>query len=188
MLRPDIGLVGRKRVGKDTAARHLARTYDYRPLGFADALRQAVEALDPIVDYSPCRGVFRYRQVVAAHGYEAAKDRHPEVRRVLQNYGLGLRQTLGEDVWVEALVRRLPGLSEEVPAAVTDVRFPNEVEGLRERGFILVRLTRDTGLEDDPHPSEAFVDTLPVDYEVDNDGTPEDLFAHLDRIVLEHSL
>ena len=191
-MRPDIGLVGRKRTGKSTAAAHLARTYDYRPLGFADALRQAVEALDPIVDYealAPYVGrPVRYREALAAVGYEAAKDRLPEFRRVLQEYGTGLRASLGEDVWVTALLRRLPLVSDHVPVAVTDVRFPNEAEALKRRGFVLVRLVRDTGLAADPHPSEAGVDSLPVDYEVRNDGTPEDLFSELDRIVAEHSL
>lgn len=187
-IRPDIGLVGRKRVGKDTAARHLDRAYGYTALGFADPLRRAVEALDPIVDFSPGRGLTRYRDAVAAYGYEGAKDLFPEFRRVLQGYGVGLRDTLGEDVWVDALLRRVRLTYDQDPVVVTDCRFPNEAKALKGRGFVLVRITRETGLEDDLHPSETALDGYPVDHVIANDGTPEDLFEALDRVIAEHSL
>lgn len=176
---PNIGLVGRKRTGKDTAGGYLQEAHGYRRMAFADKLRAAVEVLDPVVGYLSWTS---YREALERYGYEEAKDRFPEFRRVLQAYGTGLRDALGPDVWVDALARELDHHDPAVPVVVTDVRFPNEAARLAGRGFLLVRLTR--GEHDgDTHPSETEVDKILTDLDYRNEGSLQDFHRFLDHLV-----
>lgn len=184
MRLPDFGLIGHKRTGKDTVAGHLRSFHGYAPMAFADPLRAAADALNPIVGVDSSGKVTRYADVLRVYGYETAKEAFPEVRRVLQVIGTEVgREIIGQDVWVEAAMKAADLADDDVPLVFTDVRFPNEAEALAERGFVLVRLTRETGLASDPHPSETALDGCLVDYTVRNDGSLEDLTSALSEIV-----
>ncbi len=66
-------------------------------------------------------------------------------------------------------------MSQDFPSKwlVTDVRFENEAEAIKERGGILLRINRnvDTGT----HPSETSLDDYKFDYTISNKGSMEDL-------------
>lgn len=183
---PDIGLIGRARTGKDTAAAILRRKWGHERLAFADPLRDALAALDPIVYNANDHSFHRYTAVLDAIGYEAAKDRVPEVRRLMQHMGVGMREHLGPDVWVEALMRRVDALQPTRPVVVADVRFPNEAERLRREGFVLVRLTRAAAPSAGSHVSETALDDFAADITFANDGSLDELEAFLDGVVLEN--
>ena len=62
------------------------------------------------------------------------------MRRFLQNLGVAARDHLGENVWVNIVMRQaaqIPG-----PVVVTDVRFLNEVRLIEEMRGALVRIVR----------------------------------------------
>lgn len=152
-----IGLAGYAQSGKDTAARYLAeRGYERR--AFADGVRVLCRKTDPILD--------RY---VAERGWEEAK-RDPTTRQYLQSVGLACRDVFGPDVWVDLALKGLPALT-----VVTDVRFPNEADAIRERGGVIWRIIRpDTGPVNG-HVSETAMTDYRVDRIVRNSGTPADL-------------
>jgi hypothetical protein len=179
---PDIALIGRARVGKDTAAAFLADQYGYTPMAFADPLRDIAADLDPLVD--PDEHGMRYTDALRAVGYDAAKARFPEVRQVLQRLGVAVRDHVGPDVWVDALDRRVDALPAETPVVVTDVRFPNEAERLAALGFTLVRLTREAAAGAAPlHVSETALDEWPTDFRFSNDGPVDALHGFLQFLV-----
>jgi hypothetical protein len=171
-----IGLTGRAQHGKDTSGALLVERYGFRKLAFADSLREAVATLNPIIPLAA--GPIRYTDLLDAVGYEEAK-KEPEVRRLLQVMGTEVgRNIFGQDCWVQALALRLqddPRPPEEQRTVVTDVRFPNEAAAIRQWGGKVIRVRRLDGQNGEPfdsgidrnHPSEAFVDSLPVDYEFD---------------------
>jgi hypothetical protein len=89
------------------------------------------------------------------------------IRLMMQRLGTELgRDVWARDVWVHALLRRLGDLESENPGiVVTDLRFRDEFEALREAGFLMVYL--DAPVEflriqpEDPkylHPSERDLD------------------------------
>jgi len=168
MLLPDlIGITGYAQHGKDSLAQHLVDKYGYTRIGFADQLKELALRVNPLVlDETTFR---RLDEAVRTEGWESAKQ-VPEVRRVLQELGTGVRDVLGEDAWIEALFRKLiPGGK----FVVADVRFPNEAEELSAYGAMMIRVNRintdgtpfDNGVGTD-HPSEQYVPTLPVDLEL----------------------
>ncbi|MEO2133369.1 hypothetical protein [Microbacterium sp.] len=215
MTLPLIGFVGRKRSGKDTAAKTLVAEFGYSAAAFADPLRDHLAAVDPIVGIDDGRrGVpwVRYSDAVAELGYDGAKDRYPELRRLLQTEGTdGVRDTLGtkyglrelldgHDVWTAIAQLRIDrALQYEDIAtyggsplrrvwrellAFTDVRFLDEAAIIRDNGGVLVRIIRpSTDSVADAHRSETELDLIEVDHEVVNDGTLDDLAAKVRAIV-----
>ena len=81
MTRPLIGLVGKKRAGKDTVAATLVEGFGFVRYAFADPLKAASLAADPLVPI--WGGHHRLSVVVRVLGWERAKE-NPEVRRFLQ--------------------------------------------------------------------------------------------------------
>jgi hypothetical protein len=128
-------MVGYAQAGKDTFAGYLG----YRRLAFADVLKNVALGCDPIIEVRD-QQVTRLRAIVDHLGWEYAKSEYPEVRRFLQLLGTeGGRAHLGENVWVDAAFKDYdPG----VPTVFTDVRFPNEIQAIRDRGGIIVRIDR----------------------------------------------
>lgn len=99
-------------------------------------------------------------------------------RDVFQRFGTEVvREQFGADIWVKTLRRRaMEDMYTSV--VVTDVRFRNEFQALREMGAWLIRVDRDVpyveGIDD--HQSEIDLDGWHGwDMILINDGTPADL-------------
>lgn len=77
-------------------------------------------------------------------------------REVMQYVGTDIFRKMYNDVWVDALLRRI---NEDQPAIalICDIRFPNEVFGVQRSGGIVIRLTRHNG-SNDQHSSETSLD------------------------------
>jgi hypothetical protein len=187
-LPPLIGLIGYKRSGKNTVADVLVDCFGYRSIAFADPLREAVRALDPLVGRFPLPGQlsapsdgWRLSEVLDAIGYEKAKE-IPEVRRTYQRFGTDSIRALDPGFWLrlgeqridelrDATLRHEQGMFDAVesPVAVTDARFPNEADTIRARGGYIVRVVR-PGFEPEAgaHTSETALDGYGEDFVVDN--------------------
>lgn len=192
MALPLIGLVGRKRSGKDSVADILAE-HGYRKAAFADPLRAMAAAINPLVGTGPLPGDLfnphprRYNDVLDAIGYEAAKELYPEVRRFLQVLGTdAVRELLGDDVWVDLGNDRIYANDAAAgpPLAFTDVRFPNEAAIIKSNGGVIVRVARPSlPVDGDAHISETALDDYEEDYTVVNDGSLNDLRVAVDTLV-----
>ena len=84
---------------------------------------------------------------------------------------------------------------EELPNwIITDTRFPNEIEAVKKRGGITIRVNRDyvlTGGPEDPkkqHESETALDNAEFDYVIDNNGTIEELIEEVREILIKEKL
>jgi hypothetical protein len=123
---PDLGLVGLMRSGKDSVADWLIEHYGYRKMGFATALKAEV-----------ARGVgCRPEQL----NEEPLKS---QVRQVLQVWGTEFRRGQDPDYWVRKAADAIywqPGTRRIDPLVFTDVRFQNEIDMLRDHGFLIVHV------------------------------------------------
>ncbi|MDD1133605.1 deoxynucleotide monophosphate kinase [Pseudomonas shahriarae] len=174
-----IGLTGRARSGKTTAAEHLARTYLLEQYAFADPLRDGLMAifnLDPTdfegdrkeqtlgwLDCSP-------RQLMQSMGTEWA------------------RNTVHPDVWVKLAEQNLEYMTKAMGAVlgfvVSDVRFENEADLIRRRGGTVIHILRPNALAVSPHISEAGIAANSADLTLPNYGTVEDFLSSLDEVFL----
>lgn len=72
-------------------------------------------------------------------------------RQMMQKVGTDMvRQMWGEDFWIRNMDLRLC----DGDVVVSDVRFPNEAQYIRDRGGVLVRIVRN-GRASDTHTSET---------------------------------
>ena len=116
------------------------------------------------------------------------------VRELLQKLGTeAMRNGLHTNVWVNALMcdYRGPKLSEYNPSnwIITDMRFPNEMEAVKERKGITIRVVRpqiETANFKPQHPSETALDKAKFDYTIINDaGIPELIEKVREILVIE---
>ena len=164
-------LTGAPSTGKDTLADLLCERYVLERRAFADPLRAMALAIDPDIGDE-----LRLSTAVGELGWRETKDRFPAVRAFLQRLGTdAVRNHLGEDVWVRALLETTePG----VDYVVTDARFLNEVTMLRPR--VVIRVTRPAvPAVASKHPSDKPLHDRHIDVTVVNDGRPEDMLPQL---------
>ena len=81
-------------------------------------------------------------------------------REVLQYFGSDICRKMYENIWFDACIRRIRKDDPEL-ALISDVRFPNEIQGIQDEGGIVFGLPRD--LFNDSHKSEQ-VDLSICDY------------------------
>ena len=135
-------------------------------------------------------------------------DMNPEwgmtYREFLQKLGTeAMRDGLHTNVWVNALFAdyRPPKMSEYNPSnwIITDLRFPNEMEAVKERKGITIRVVRPHGYTNPHtgeykemplsyHPSETALDDANFDYEIINDGTIADLVKKVREILIDERI
>lgn len=71
---------------------------------------------------------------------------------------------------------------------ISDVRFPNEAEAIKDRGGILIRVERNTG-NTEIHDSEiALDDYKDWNYVIDNNGTIEELIEKVKEILIKEKI
>ena len=194
-----VGLLGKKRSGKDTFAEFLIERHGFVRVAFADPLREAAIDADPFLvgpllsdEPQPLSAI------VHVLGWEGLKDsKYAESgRRFLQNYGVAIRE-IDPDFWLRAAERRIHAAIERGRSVVvTDVRFPNEADGIEATGhwrnvgdggvFVggsLVRISRPGLVSTDVHVSETALDDRLCGFHADNGGTLADLGRAADSLV-----
>lgn len=173
-----LGLSGYAQVGKDTLGAALVRNYGFTRYAFADALKEVVYRLNPIArseaqedEYGPYVISDRVQDIVDTYGWEMAK-RVPEIRRLLQVMGTEAgRQVLGENIWVDTVLNQIG----DRDAVITDCRFPNEAQAVKERGGYVLRIVRPGVEAVNAHPSETSLDGWNFDAIISNNGALEDV-------------
>lgn len=154
------------------------------------------------------KGEFKFEHAPARHlkpeefalADEHGRIRKPTYRWLLQVIGADMFRTIiGEDVWVNALFADYKGTPrnmrlvgdpmEDFPNwIITDVRFPNEADAIKERGGKLIRLERVMETYSD-HPSETSLDNyLKFDYTIFNNRTIDSLVHNVKQILIDEKI
>lgn len=125
------------------------------------------------------------------------------VRDVLQILGTDLlRKGFNENIHVAAT---LGSIKKDEKVIITDTRFENELEAVKKREGITIRVNRNFHLdlangvhietirkgsltEMEEHISEKSLDNAEFDYEIDNNGTISDLIDKIRIILIENNL
>jgi len=159
-----IAVVGKKGAGKDTLSEVLLAR-GYANVKFAGGLKAMLATL---LAYQGADEATIERMIegdlkeVPTPLLQGKTPRHA-MQTLGNEWG---RELIGKDLWVDAMVKRLDNCPK---AVVTDCRYPNELELLRQRGASAVRVRASDEKSDDVHESEAHIDSLAVDAEFLND-------------------
>lgn len=192
-----IGCSGYARSGKDTVAKILEVKYGFQHLAFADTIREALWALDPIVTSEEHSKPGTY-SLLALRDYFDIYDldwsnyrekgqpaASAEIRRLLQRLGTEAgRDLLGENIWINVTLAK----RNSNKAVVTDLRFLNEALAIRGLDGKLIRVSRPGVLAVNNHYSETALDDFEFDHLIENDGSLEDLKKKVDRFANEVGL
>lgn len=124
------------------------------------------------------------------------------VREFLQNLGTeAIRKHLHPDTWVNALfleytneigpMMRLYGVN-PMPSfpkwIITDVRFMNEVERIKENGGILIRVEREDSIKSEHISETELLDYNGWDYKISNNSSIEDLISQVEKVLISANL
>ena len=174
-----IGLTGRARSGKSTAAEHLVGTYLLEHYAFADPLRDGLMAIFNL-DPTDFEGDRKEQPL-------AWLDRSP--RQLMQSMGTEwARNTVHPDVWVKLAEQNLDYMTKALGAVlgfvISDVRFENEADLIRRRGGTVIHIFRPDAPAVNPHASEAGVAAHKDDLTLTNYGTVEEFLRSLDEVFL----
>jgi hypothetical protein len=199
-----IGITGRKRSGKDTSGDYLCKKYGFVRVAFADALKEACiqifgfsheqvygndlkEVVDQYWGHSP-------REILQKVGTELFRDRLPEICPNIHN-----------DIWIRSVERKINNLRQQgvTRFVVTDCRFDNELDFIKEYGINLAELNmsstwkvirpQNTGYHsanptlsssdiiNNLHSSETSIDNFVCDLEFLNNQSIDDLYRKIDE-------
>jgi hypothetical protein len=172
-----VGLCGYAGSGKDEAAKGLVAD-GWERVALADAVREAMLALDPIIGRwhpdTPVQAQVSGRLSALLHSPDDWSDLklHPEVRAFLQRLGTEAgRDIHGQDCWVNIARRKILATTSDV--VVTDIRFANEAAMIRDLGGVLIRVERPGVGPVNEHVSEVM--PFEADHTLLNDGSIEQL-------------
>jgi len=164
-----LAFAGKKGSGKTLLADYCADVHLLEPLSFADPLKMDLVELG----ISPDR---------------LFTTRDHNSRALMQAYGEAMRDQ-DKDYWLNRLLDVMHDYEDIAIDGVTidDMRYPNEADALRAKGFTLIKIIRDGfNHEQDDHPSENSL----TDYEFDHvlvakNGDKEALYRMIDEIIEE---
>ena len=71
---------------------------------------------------------------------------------------------------------------------ITDMRFPNELEAVKKKGGITIRVNRNLEESKDQHESETELDNAEFDYVIENSGSIEELIEKVREILIKEKL
>jgi hypothetical protein len=174
-----IGLTGYMGVGKDAAAALLFMLGFHRR-AFADALRDEVASFlsrpgelefPGFPEHMPLRLeelLQEYRLPVNRSIPDPVwqKPTPPAMREILQLWGTEYRRRQDPDYWTRKVLFNLPAKT-----VISDLRFPNEAQAVRDKGGVIWRIVRRSVEATSDHSSERLQENIKVDATIDNNGT-----------------
>jgi hypothetical protein len=185
-----IGILGKKRNGKDTIADYLVKNYGFIKMAFADPIKEASrilfdfnddqlygdlkETIDPNWKVSP-------RTVLQYIGTEVFRK---DIVKIMPH--------IGENFWTTCVQTKYLNLLKKNPnikIVVSDVRFQNEVDMILSLGGSVYKVERPSINTIDTHESEKQVDTI-KNYTalIINGDTLDTLYRLVDSIVCLKSI
>lgn len=177
-----VGLLGKKRSGKDTTADFIVKKYEYKKIAIADPLKLALAGMfgfdDDQLHGDSKEKVDEYwgvtpRQTLQWLGTE-----------VCRNQMCDLIPAIGDKFWLKRLEKELKKYSCE-KIVISDLRFQNEVDLVHTLGGTVIKLVRQSRTcVQDTHVSEIEIDVV-KNYNniIENNGSLSDLYEQIDCIL-----
>lgn len=163
-----LGLSGHKQSGKDTVYKFINDIIPITHKSFGENLKIVAAALLNC-DYRD----FESEKFKSSESIIRKNDtEYYTNREILQLLGTDICRSISPTIWIDTL---FCNFNPSCRWIVTDVRFPNEAQAIKDRGGKLIRIERNTGLVD-RHLSETALDNFKDwDIIIDNNSTLKDL-------------
>lgn len=178
-----VGLTGLAGSGKDTVRSMLEKDHDYSGMAFADPMRRMLASL---VEYVGADPLYMSERV-----YKEALI--PQIgasyREMAQTLGTEWGRTIRPDLWIcmaeaslNALRHAHRGSPDPLRVVISDVRFLNEANWIRDMGGEVWRIDRPGLAPVRHHQSERELLQIHADQVLLNDGSMEDLWVRVSTL------
>ncbi|MXS84327.1 hypothetical protein [Nitrosomonas oligotropha] len=181
-----IGLTGPAGCGKDTVAKFLCDTQEFRQISLAEPIKLGIVAMFGIpMEYLTDREL--KEQPLKILGGKSP-------RQVMQTLGTEwAREMVDEDIWINIAQQQID-YNNQLTAGnnlylsgivISDIRFESEAKWLRDQGGTIWHIRR----PDNPlainadHASEQQVQPLPGEQFIINDGGIDQLYDHINDVM-----
>jgi len=201
-----IGVLGKKKSGKDTCGNYLIENYKFKRYAFADPIKKITEVLfdfnEDQLNGNECKDSLDFRW------YITPRDAFQKIgtefgQNMIYKLFPKLKQKLGDEIiWIR-LFKKWYEKNKTSDIVITDVRFPYEIEAIKALGGVIVKIERDNIPEDDniddniyeryidDHISERYIDDIDNNYlnidnnyfNFDNNYKKEDLYSQIDTLI-----
>lgn len=179
-----LGLLAKKRHGKDTFADYLVSHYNFEKDALAEPLKKVCRELFVLSDeqlYGDLKEVVDERYGVST-------------RQIMQFVGTELFRkqmnqlipSLEDQIWVKLQEQRYLNAVKKNPKVrfvVADIRMPNEANMIKKLGGIIIKIVRPDFESSDQHSSEQIDLITNFDYEIINDGTLEEYYNKINKLM-----
>jgi len=185
-----IGIIGKKRSGKNTIGDYLVKNHNYVEYALANPIKYAImamfgftnnqlwgseedrETIDPRWGISPRRMM----QIIGTELFQYDIHKHTKEGEL----------PFGKTIWVhkfklwyeEELIK-----NPNIKVVITDIRFKHELEALKELNAYVIKTIRPESNLIDEHISEKELEDLNPDEFIINDGTLEELYKKIEDII-----
>lgn len=176
-----IAIMGKANTGKNTLAGLLIDeirangSNSYKCMAFADPIKEIVMIMFPRANRNCLYGPSQLRSESIPGAF---KDGKPlTYRQALIDVGTEVGRKYSDRIWLENFDHRYESVVSDL-VIVTDVRFRNEFDHLKEKGFFQIRLYRHTDAPEIQHISETGQSSIKdeeFDYVLHNNKSLEDL-------------
>lgn len=174
-----------KKTGKDTVKEYIRSKIPYvLTTKFAEPVKQSLSII-----YGVSRDYWEYdKETPQTELYGKTK------REVMQTYGDGIRQLLGNDIWINNLDKWLLEanssiFSNKLVIVVDDLRYKNEIDYIQNNKGKVIYIDKDIEFSD-KHISESYYPYIKqqADYVLDNNKDLNHLFKQVDPVLQELKL
>jgi hypothetical protein len=177
-----VGLIGAAGAGKSTVANILEYNYEFSKIRFANGIKSMLRALlyEAGVDHG------RIHEMIDGSLKETACDElaGKSPRYCLQTLGTEWgRDFLSQNFWVDLTMHTVDNvLAISKSVVIDDVRFPNEVQAVKDSGGRIFRVMRDQdAIPEAGHKSEGQI--LEFDACILNTGSVSDLEDQIAKLI-----
>lgn len=201
-------LSGAKQSGKNTVADRLSNFHGFAQIAFADYLKELSINILSKIDCEVSKKHFEDGQLKESFIFDiygkqmlfnnrGKKEVPMTYRQFLQIFGTEcMRDLIHDEIWVlpvKKFIRDTYTSNKFNGVAITDARFPNEIESLKafmqqyyptdRYEFLSINVLRPDLPKTDFHASETSLRGFEFDLGVNNNGTVKELFQKVDKIV-----
>ena len=178
-----IGLIGNKRVGKDTLADYLVKNYNFEKKSFGNPLKQACKIIFDFTDEQidtdlkeivDKRWGISPRQCFQILGTEIFREYLPNNINEFKNFK--------DDFWIIRFKIWYEN-NKNKNIIISDVRFLNESENLKKLGAKLIKIENINIKYIDNHKSETENKKLKYDYLIKNNSSINEYYKNIDKLM-----
>lgn len=184
-----IGIIGKKRVGKDTISDYLVNNYNFTKYGFGDPVKQISQIMFDFSDDQintdlkeeiDNRWNVTPREIFQTIGTEFAREYiHLKLPNLKVNKGNFWIAKF--NIWYNDMLKK----NKDFKVVISDVRFNNEYDFLKQLGCIFIKVTRNNNFNDE-HKSENelnFLQETDINYLINNNENILELYKKVDFII-----